>query len=501
MRLPSSLPFPSRLCRALPLLALALLTLSASAQTSANGGTSNVALRTEADTLAAADATEGDILGYAVSLSGERALVGAAAGDGSGAAYVFRQSASGWKEEAKLVPVDAAPGDYFGVAVDLSGDRALVGGYHHDGQRGAAYVFVRTASGWVQEAKLPTVGDPGDNLGVAVSLDGDRAVVGANKRDGSRGAAYVFVRTATGWEVEAELAAPDAGTGDNFGWSVALNGDRVVVGAYGRDGGKGAAYVFDRVASAWTHRTTLRAPDASAGDNFGVSVALNGNHVLAGAPFHQEAGAAYMFDISGTTPVTTALTDPDGDANDQFGWSVALDESRALVGSRFEDHDTVRNGGAAFLYGRTPAGWAIESKLRRTTTANAGAGTSVAISDDYALIGAPYHSRSRGTAHVFALASTSVASEDDGALALGLAVAPNPVAHRARASFGLAEAGTVRASVVDLLGREVAVLADAPYAAGRHDLTLDAAPLAAGVYLLRVATERGVEALRFTVAR
>ncbi len=504
-------PFSNRPFRTLLLAVLGGLSSGVVAQTVTRGEAAAVALRTEADTLAATDAADGDILGYAVALSGDRALVGAAAGDASGAAYVFRQSAFGWTEEAKLVPADAAPGDYFGVSVALSGDRALIGGYHHDDQRGAAYVFVRTAAGWVQEAKLPTVGDPGDNLGVSVALSGDRALVGANKRHDARGAAYVFVRTANGWVLESELEAPEGTAGDAFGWSVAIDGDRAVVGAYGRDGGRGAAYVFDRAASTWTHHATLLAPDGGAGDNLGVSVALDGDQVVAGAPFHDgqatDGGAAYAFDLANDdVRLAGKLTDPGGQAGDYFGWSVALRDTRALVGSRFDDDEARgeagKNVGSALLYTHVGDGWTAESKLLRpTATRSAGAGVSVALSDRHALVGAPYHVRSRGTVHVFTVAAPSVAAEGDGGLDLGLAVAPNPVAGRARATFGLPQAGPVRASVVDLLGREVAVLADAPHAAGRHDLDLDATPLPAGVYVLRVVTEQGAGVLRFTVAR
>lgn len=514
MRLSAPPPFLIRIERALCLLVLAALAHGAEAQTTANPS-APYAVRTEAEALTAADAGRGDILGYAVSLSGDRALVGATAadpaGDASGAAYVFHRTGDAWAEEAKLVPDDAAPGDYFGVAVALDGDRALVGGYHHDDQRGAAYVFSQTAEGWTQDAKLPAVGDAGDNLGVAVALRGNLAVVGADRRDGVRGAAYVFERTATGWALAASLTAPDGSAGDHFGAAVALSPEgRVVIGARGTDEGRGAAYVFDRGDTGWTLRATLTAPDGEAGDNLGVSVALDGDHVLTGAPFDddqgEDSGAAYAFTL-GTdgAPLAAKLTDPTGETDDYFGWSVALGGSRALVGSRYDDDDLndVRNVGSAFLYERDGSEWTVEAKLLRTATPNAGAGVSVSLSDHHALVGAPYHDGSRGTAHVFELSPSAVATaaEPTADADLALSVAPNPAASRARVSFGLAEPGAVRASVFDLLGREVAVLADAPYAAGRHDLDLDAAALPAGLYLVRVATAGRSQTMRITVAR
>ena len=494
---------PITLFRLATLSALLGFTAGVSAQTP---DAPRVVVQTEADSLSTLDATLGDIFGYAVDLSGERALLGATAadpaGESSGAAYVFRRTASGWVQESKLVPSDAAPGDYFGVSVALDGDRALVGGYHHDGERGAAYVFVRTEAGWTQEAKLPTGSAAGDNLGVSVALNGDRAVVGADKAGGA-GAAYVFSRSEAGWTLDATLTAPDAEAGDAFGWSVDLSESHVAVGAYGRDGGRGAAYVFDLDGATWRHRATLTAPDAGAGDNLGIGVALDGDRLVAGAPFDDErgedAGAAYVFDLDGTVPVK--LTSPDGAEGDYFGWSVATRGGRALVGSRLDDSG-VRNGGAAVLFMHTNAGWEPEAKLLGGTTASASAGVSVALGDTEALVGAPYHDRSRGIAHVFPLAQRSVATEAVPGVWLALGVAPNPVAGRARVSLDLPEATALRATVHDLLGREVAVLADdAPYGPGTHALDLDAARLGAGVYVLRVVAGAHAEAVRFTVAR
>ncbi|MEM6288046.1 MAG: hypothetical protein AAF845_12910, partial [Bacteroidota bacterium] len=265
-----------------PLLLAALL---AAAPEAAAQDASRVAVQAETAALTSADAAQGDILGYDVALSGDRALLGATAadpaGESSGAAYVFHRTEAGWAEEAKLVPDDAAAGDYFGVAVALDADRALVGGTHHDGQRGAAYVFQRTASGWA---------------------------------------------------LDATLAAPGAEAGDGFGWSVDLSDTHVAVGAYGRDSGRGAAYVFDAATGALAR--TFTAPDADAGDNLGIGVALDGDRLVAGAPFDDQAGddagAAYVFPLDGGAP--TKLTSPEGAAGDYFGWSVATRGGRALVG-------------------------------------------------------------------------------------------------------------------------------------------------------------------------
>ncbi|HEX8386325.1 MAG TPA: hypothetical protein VF576_09080, partial [Rubricoccaceae bacterium] len=135
-----------------------------------------------------------DAFARSVSLSGDRALVGAfedPEGARRGAAYVFVRSGSTWTREATLVAGDAAFEEYFGYSVSLSGDQALIGSPHDNDSRGAAYVFGRTGGVWRQEAKLvSTDGEAGAQLALAVSLSplGNRALVGGP------GAAYVFSR-------------------------------------------------------------------------------------------------------------------------------------------------------------------------------------------------------------------------------------------------------------------------------------------------------------------
>src|SRR5690606_6669767 len=181
----------------------------------------------------------------------------------------------------KLVAGDAQADDWFGWSVALDGDTALVGAPREDdggSNAGAAYVFVRGGGVWSQQAKL-VAGDAqlGDQLGWSVAFDGDTALVGANGEDGAgtdAGAAYVFVRSGASWEQQAKLMAVDAETNDQFGLSVALDGDTALVGAYGESAFAGAAYVFVRSGGGWSEQCKLVAGDAQSGDQFGWSVAL-----------------------------------------------------------------------------------------------------------------------------------------------------------------------------------------------------------------------------------
>ena len=208
--------------------------------------------------LTAADAAERDRFGISVSLSGARALIGAYfdddAGESSGSAYVFLFDGATWTQEAKLTASDAVAFDQFGYSVSLSDDRALVGAYFDDDageSSGSAYVFAFDGATWSQEAKL-TANDAEafDRFGYSVSLSDERALVGAPLDDDAgtdSGSAYVFAHDGGAWVQEAKLIADDAAENEVFGGAVSLLGERALVSALGEGGmgeGSGSAYVF-----------------------------------------------------------------------------------------------------------------------------------------------------------------------------------------------------------------------------------------------------------------
>ena len=209
--------------------------------------------------LTASDGAAGDQFGRPVSLSGDYAIVGAYLdddkGSASGSAYIFRRDGTVWTQEAKLTASDGAAGDEFGFSVSLSGDRAIVGAWLDDDKglnSGSAYIFRRDGTVWTQEAKLTASdGAAGDQSGFSVSISGDRAIVSSHGDDDNgsiSGSAYIFRRVGTVWTQEAKLTASDGAAGDLFGLlSVSLSGDRAIVGAL-RDDDKGlnsgSAYIY-----------------------------------------------------------------------------------------------------------------------------------------------------------------------------------------------------------------------------------------------------------------
>ena len=214
-------------------------------------------------------------------------------------------------EQAKLTASDAAAGDQFGFSVAISGETAVVGA-SSVGSTGSAYVFVLDGGTWVQQAKL-TASDAatGDEFGWSVAISGETIVVGARSDTttaAGSGSAYVFVRTGSTWSQQAHLTAGDAGRGDSFGSSVAISDDTIVAGAPSDDDGgfnSGSAYVFVRTGSTWNQQDKLRASDATAGDRFAGSVAVSGDTAVTGAVQDDYqgtlTGSAYVFVRSGTT--------------------------------------------------------------------------------------------------------------------------------------------------------------------------------------------------------
>jgi len=263
------------------------------------------------------DAQADDNFGLSVSISGDYAIVGAYneddLGTNSGAAYIFYRNQGGadqWGEVTKLTASDAQDSDLFGYAVSISGDYAIVGAYNEDGlgtDRGAAYIFYRNQGGadqWGEVTKLTAL-DAQDNdyFGYAVSISGDYAIIGAYGEDGLgtfRGAAYIFYRNQGGadqWGEVAKLTASDAQDSDLFGYAVSISGDYAIVGAYNEDGlgtDRGAAYIFYRNqggADQWGEVTKLTASDADDSDLFGCSVSISGDYAIVGA-YGEDSGAS-----------------------------------------------------------------------------------------------------------------------------------------------------------------------------------------------------------------
>jgi hypothetical protein len=306
-------------------------------------------------------------------------------------------------EQAKLTASDAAFNDLFGSSVSVSGDTAIIGAWADDdagSMSGSAYVFIRVSGVWTEQQKL-TASDAaaGDNFGISVSITGDTVIVAASGDDdagSNSGSAYVFTRSGGVWTQQQKITASDAAAGDLFGTSVSIFGDTVIAGATGDDdggSGTGSAYVFTRTAGVWTQQAKLTASDAAAGDSLGRAVSISGNTALVGCVLDDDggtnSGSAYVFIRSGVVWTQQAkLIASDAAAGDNFGWSVSASGDAALVGSPFDD-DGGTNAGSAYLFTRTGGVWTEQVKLTASDpAANENFGSSVSISGDTVAIGA-----------------------------------------------------------------------------------------------------------------
>lgn len=355
-----------------------------------------------------ADGEEFDRFGSAVSLEGGRALVGSPEDDDdfigrdSGSAYVFELDGMIWAEVAKILPADGEFVDRFGSAVSLSSDRVLIGvpnDRDNGNQSGSAYIFDFNGTSWVETTKLlPADGVDFDDFGLSVSLSGDRALVGM-PRDGDNGnvsgSAYVFDFNGINWTETTKLLPADGAEFDQFGWSVSLSGDRVLVGARRSDGNgpeSGSAYVFDFDGIAWSETAKLTASDGELRDEFGFSVSLSGDQALIGAPFDddgvEDTGSAYVFEFNGVTwAETTQLLPGDGAFGDAFGLSISLFGGRALVGVPGDDDNGTRSG-SAYVFDYNGTIWTETAKLLPSDGAQfRDFGESVSLFGDRALIG------------------------------------------------------------------------------------------------------------------
>jgi len=308
----------------------------------------------EEQKLTASDAAAEDLFGRSVAISGDLIVVGSLTRNGltsrSGAAYVYRFDGADWVEEQKLTASDAAAGVVFGTSVSISGDMIVVGA-------GSTYVFRFDGTEWVEEQKLTASDAAGvDAFGLSVAVAGDVIVVGAFK-DGvlglEFGAAYVYRFDGADWLEERKLTASDIHSRDFFGFSVAVSGDVIVVGADGNDDDgpdSGSAYVFGFDGTDWVEEQKLTASDAAAGDGFGGSVSILGETIVAGATGN--SGAAYVFRFDGTDWVEEQkLTASDADSGDGFGRTVAISGEVIVVGAEDARPRPVRvRTGAAYVF-------------------------------------------------------------------------------------------------------------------------------------------------------
>jgi hypothetical protein len=350
-----------------------------------------------------------DWFGASVAVSGNTIVVGAPAeprlSAGVGRAYVFTKTATGWDQNAELRSPDPLGPDWFGDSVAISGHTIVVGAPAISvlsSGLGRAYVFTKTATGWHESAQLEGPGTTvGDWFGAAVAVSARTVVVGAPSHDAKAGAAYVFTDFGQSWRAM-QLKGSDTVAKDDFGGSVAVAGNTIVVGAFGHASEAGRAYVFTKSPTGWRQAAELSGSDTLAGDAFGDSVAVGGRIIAVGAGLAaSDAGRVYMFTRKTAGWHQTAeLAGSDKVAKeDDFGDSVAVSGDSVVVGTFAQGSSP----GLAYLFTTTATGWRQTAELASgaSTTGGNEFGYSVAISGDTIAVGAKGQDSGAGRAYLF----------------------------------------------------------------------------------------------------
>jgi hypothetical protein len=317
------------------------------------------------------------------------------------------RSGIGSPSQQELQAVDGASGDRFGisVAVSASGRVALIGAQAKDGFKGAAYVFVRRGGSWTEQQELQAADSaPGDAFGISVALSdsGRVALIGAPGAGAGNGAAYVFVRRGGSWTEQQELQAADGALFDGFGISVSLSDSVALIGA----GGKGAAYVFVGEAGSYVQQQELQAADATGQDAaFGNSVAVSASGrmaLISAQGVDAFKGAAYVFvRRRGRWTEQQKLQAADGAPGDRFGDSIALSASGRVALIGVPSKDGIK--GAVYVFLGEEGSYTQQQELQAPDGPTGFFGNSVSLSASgrVALIGAFGTEGSTGAAFVF----------------------------------------------------------------------------------------------------
>lgn len=354
------------------------------------------------------DAQTDDRFGSVVGIAGSNAIIGK---PGTNEVHFFKYLAENWVSNGFLTAPSGTGNGSFGQSVAITENYAIIGSPYKmlgtNSNQGAAYIYVLIDNIWTQEATLISAdGSTDDFFGSSVAISSDYAIVGAPGKEINgkieQGKIYIFKRLGNTWIQLTDMVASDGLQQDHFGHSVSLSGDYAIVGANGKNGYKGCAYVFARNGDTWIQQSILL-PSVSDAGEFGQSVGISGNFAIIGAPLsttdHVEKGIAYVFFRTGSTWSEQAkLIIPDGAHLDKFGQSVSISGDNAIVGAVGKFFGQLpgslapdkRSQGKVYVFHNNGTMWQEQAGF----TASDGMpgdyfGESISISGNHILVGAP----------------------------------------------------------------------------------------------------------------
>ncbi|PCJ46466.1 MAG: hypothetical protein COA99_02595 [Moraxellaceae bacterium] len=302
--------------------------------------------------------------GRFVSISEEYAIVSSLQqGAGRmGVVYIFKHQNGIWDQQAELIKSDPATDDTFSGAVGISGDYAAVGspalGASHEG---AVYIYQNTDSGWVSNVKISSISlIKSHKFGTTVGMFGDYLIIGDPEHGRSReGAVYIYKREDETWNLQASLKGGAVTKGGDFGSAIAITDEYAVVGAKSENDPDvkknkkvGAVYVYKREGKLWHHQAKLVSSDASMGDNFGSSVSIYGDYIVIGAERNESStGSAYLYkNIAGLWTEVFKFEAEDGEKQDSFGHAVSIYEEYLVAGAHNKNGGENQSGEVYVYY-------------------------------------------------------------------------------------------------------------------------------------------------------
>jgi hypothetical protein len=347
------------------------------------------------------------LFGTSVGIYGDIAAVGAAFDNGNrGSVYVYQRNGSAWPYQATLVPSEAIVGDQVGAYTEVYGNQVFAGSPAHGTAMGpypgAVFVFQQNGSTWTETQMLqanPPVG--GGRFGARYAVDGTTLIISGTNTS-SQAIAYIFTNTGGGhWTQTGTLQPAEGG---DFGTHVSISGNVAVIGAAGGLNGAsaatGVAYVFTRSGGVWTETTRLTGVTSVAGDQFGTSVSVSGDTIVVGAPHESVSGStkgvAHVYKYSsGSWNEVTQLFAADGMSGNTFGKDVRVCGQRVFVGSSNLSQGSNSAEGAVYQWNNVGGVWTPQGEftLPAPGSSNAYFGDHLGVSASGLIVGAPFISQ------------------------------------------------------------------------------------------------------------
>jgi hypothetical protein len=280
-------------------------------------------------------------------VSATTAVVGAQYTASGGIAYVYMKGKAGWPTSPSVALPDPTTGTFndFAHSVAVEGSTVVVGAPQANNGNGIAYVYAKRADDW-PTTPTATLGDPGvsviDDFGDSVAISGHSVLVGAPGTNLFEGAAYVYAKGGSGWPTTPSATLPGPGTSGsdifNFGWSLSISGTTAVIGSPGTGQGAGEAYIYAKGRQGWSPvpQASLSDPGGKVNDEFGFSVAVAGKTVVVGAwGIGSENGATYIYAKGPHDWPTTPTAGLPGATYGHLGYAVAASGSVLVVGAPY----------------------------------------------------------------------------------------------------------------------------------------------------------------------